>query len=524
MKRFVILCVVLLCASLASADPNDYIGYMRNIRAYGAIENDVTGDANAIQAAIDDAEYGGIVYIPTGIYLIEKALEPKPYVIFQGEGLGSVFKCTSGNTDKAIFSTSGIGMGFCVFRDLALRSDCADANGFDIDKGSYTYAINGCEFHNVDIYAEMHTGIRGYLSNCKLEHVRIGYLGTHGSYFRAIHNESSGGNRAGVNNSYRNCIFNKAIGGSGCIETVYAINEVYDNCIFEDCNVPPVYATGVNGLRFNSCSFERNQPGGTGNALVTLEYDDRGPTWAHFDMCRFTNSGSTPFTAVAYAKGSNCWAGFTKCTGGLTSGYWVKDYFGDYDAACTHTRGLMYARMNVVTGYSGTVGNQNLPDYEYNPTYWINGADPTVVLVPRASGSTAFWIGIKDDALDFGTGTTKGSNIKMTLSSAGVLAVSDHTATLAYAVSHSYSGGTTTWTLSTAETAGSEFTVTNAGGAVTMTFPAVQAGKPPFAVINTSGYTLTVKVSGQTGITTANGKTSLCRFGSSDVVEIYEQP
>lgn len=92
------------------------------------------------------------------------------------------------------------------------------------------------------------------------------------------------------------------------------------------------------------------------------------------------------------------------------------------------------------------------------------------------------------------------------------------------AVSHDYSGGSSDWTLTDVEAAANEFSTTNAGGAVNMIFPRAQPGKGLFVVANGSGSTQTVKVIGQTGITIANGKTSILRFSATDVVEVYEQP
>lgn len=91
------------------------------------------------------------------------------------------------------------------------------------------------------------------------------------------------------------------------------------------------------------------------------------------------------------------------------------------------------------------------------------------------------------------------------------------------AATHDYAAGVVAWTMTAAEALATDFTTSNASGAVDAIFPAVQPGKI-FAFANNTGQVQTVKVTGQAGITIATGKTAVCRFGTADVVEIYEQP
>jgi hypothetical protein len=91
------------------------------------------------------------------------------------------------------------------------------------------------------------------------------------------------------------------------------------------------------------------------------------------------------------------------------------------------------------------------------------------------------------------------------------------------AVSHDYAAGTTAWAMTASEALASLITVTNAGGAADAVFPAALPGKQ-FTVYNNSGAAITVKVSGQTGAATANGKYSVWTMSTTDCVKIYEQP
>lgn len=87
---------------------------------------------------------------------------------------------------------------------------------------------------------------------------------------------------------------------------------------------------------------------------------------------------------------------------------------------------------------------------------------------------------------------------------------------------HDYAAGTTTWSISETEAQGTGFSVTNAGGAVAMAFPAAQPGKV-FSVYNGSGYALTVQVTGETGQTATNAKYSVWTMSATDCVKISEQ-
>lgn len=86
-------------------------------------------------------------------------------------------------------------------------------------------------------------------------------------------------------------------------------------------------------------------------------------------------------------------------------------------------------------------------------------------------------------------------------------------------VSHSYASGTTDWALNASETAGSVYLLTLAGGAVNAIFPAVFPGKV-FVVNNTSGSTVTFKVTGQTGIGVATAKVATLSFNATDVIRV----
>jgi hypothetical protein len=89
-------------------------------------------------------------------------------------------------------------------------------------------------------------------------------------------------------------------------------------------------------------------------------------------------------------------------------------------------------------------------------------------------------------------------------------------------VTHDYGAAAVEWALTAAEALGGYFEPSNASGSVTMTFPVVLPGKL-FTVYNGTGQTLTIKVSGQSGQTLANGKNGVYVMGKADVVEVKEE-
>ncbi len=83
---------------------------------------------------------------------------------------------------------------------------------------------------------------------------------------------------------------------------------------------------------------------------------------------------------------------------------------------------------------------------------------------------------------------------------------------------HDYSGAAAAWTLSAGELKTQIITVSNANGAVDA-IATPTAGKV-YIVSNASGYALTFKATGQTGVTIANSKTAIVRGNGTDFVRV----
>lgn len=90
--------------------------------------------------------------------------------------------------------------------------------------------------------------------------------------------------------------------------------------------------------------------------------------------------------------------------------------------------------------------------------------------------------------------------------------------------SHNYAGGNADWTLTALEAEATYIATTNAAtGGANAILSSCRAGKQ-YYVDNSSGQTVTLKVTGQTGATVATGKMALYVCTGTDVKQLYTQP
>lgn len=84
---------------------------------------------------------------------------------------------------------------------------------------------------------------------------------------------------------------------------------------------------------------------------------------------------------------------------------------------------------------------------------------------------------------------------------------------------HSYGTGHADWTLSTTERKATILTATGTADAGVAAIATPTAGKI-YIVINATGQALTIKASGQTGVSIANTKTAIVRGNGTDFVRV----
>ncbi len=127
-------------------------GQYYNVKAYGALGDSSTSDSTAIQAAIDACATagGGIVFFPTGIYVINATLTLKSKVRLLGSGIDNTLLYKSWSTGHDLIKTenfntltntntfsSGVPHSFAV-EDLSMDGTASNDN---VQKANLTIAI-----------------------------------------------------------------------------------------------------------------------------------------------------------------------------------------------------------------------------------------------------------------------------------------------------------------------------------------------------------------------------------------------
>jgi hypothetical protein len=141
--------------------------------------------------------------------------------------------------------------------------------------------------------------------------------------------------------------------------------------------------------------------------------------------------------------------------------------------------------------------------------YWVSNATSYVVTI-KASGQTGVAVSAGKCCVVIGNGTDFTSFAPEIPSATITAAMLEANIALAApnitfgAVSHNYAGAAADWTLSTAEMKASIIRATNANGVCNAI--ALPTDGKQYWVFNSTGYVLTIKASGQTGVAIANGK------------------
>jgi polygalacturonase len=94
-----------------------------NVKSYGALGDNSTNDAVAIQAAIDA---GGRVFFPAGTYIVGATLNIKTNVTLAGTGMGTVLKAANSLNANLISTTGASQIFFAGIRDMRLDGNKAN--------------------------------------------------------------------------------------------------------------------------------------------------------------------------------------------------------------------------------------------------------------------------------------------------------------------------------------------------------------------------------------------------------------
>ena len=109
----------------------NYTGTVFNVKNYGAKGDGVTNDTaaiNAARAAADKTPWSTI-YLPTGTYVVNQALDPgRDQVRWLGDGKDLTnIKVANGSSQKYLFLNESIAAKQITFQDLTLNSNAANA-------------------------------------------------------------------------------------------------------------------------------------------------------------------------------------------------------------------------------------------------------------------------------------------------------------------------------------------------------------------------------------------------------------
>jgi hypothetical protein len=156
--------------------------------------------------------------------------------------------------------------------------------------------------------------------------------------------------------------------------------------------------------------------------------------------------------------------------------------------------------------------------------YTVYNNTAQTMTVKNAAGSTGT-IATGGIAICFNDGTnmnivTGGAGTAVTLTGTQTLTNKTLTAPLMSdaIISHNYAGAAADWTLSASELLGTVLMATNANGAVNAIF---STAAPNFYLVdNQTGYALTCKKSGGTGVVVASTKRAILWMNGTDIVRI----
>lgn len=104
-----------------------------DVRAFGAKGDGSTDDTTALQAAIDAATAGTVVFVPAGTYLYDGITGTVDGVTLRGEGEATVLRYTGAGTEGVAFNAS-----YCSVEDMRLEDNATAIKVVALNYGSAT--------------------------------------------------------------------------------------------------------------------------------------------------------------------------------------------------------------------------------------------------------------------------------------------------------------------------------------------------------------------------------------------------
>ncbi len=168
----------------------NYTGTIFNVKNYGAKGDGITNDTaaiNAARAAADNTPWS-TVYLPTGTYVINQALDPgRDQVRWLGDGKNlTSIKAINGSSQRFLFFNESVAAKQITFQDLTL--DANKKNGTSISKTTYLRNTSDLQYLNVKINGEGTTPFDWHTNkNVSMKNSEVigqsGYLGKSSQVF-----------------------------------------------------------------------------------------------------------------------------------------------------------------------------------------------------------------------------------------------------------------------------------------------------------------------------------------------------
>jgi len=490
---------------------NMKIGVLReykNVKDFGAVGDGETDDTNSIQAAYDAAAaVGCTTYFPAGTYAITSAIDVDSYGKFKGEAGKSIILQLTAST-PLFNNTPAANVEQLIFEGLVFDADDTGCVGW-YNPGYYTAYT---EFRDCQFRRDLSVSIKTVPGHFRMYNCIDGKSGALRTSHQAIDFDSTP-SKSAFTVLIEGCWFWKAAGVNSTIYDRSGNTLTFSSCTWQGCNTTALRADSVRNVLMLNCNFEDMEPNAAdpNNCLISMKVDsDAVPGNITFSNCWVQNNATNHWVAWTYltTSGADAKAEFHACSGNMGNAYWTKTS-STYDLPT-----------NTIVTHSNPINNSS----SFGSSYSI-GRTATFhsgIYVKNSRTSSGY--------IDMYEDSDNGSNYyrqiaPSTADSNGVATWPEATGTVvvASASSHSYGSGTTAWSMTKAEAAGTLFTVTLASGPADAVFPAAVAGKM-YTVYNNSGQTITFKVSGHTGHSVATAKYAIGVMNTTDCVELYEQP